>query len=99
MLKPATYLRRFAFDEKFSLIYDNALAFTGKFIDGSTGNVLGKQLFIALSEKHPALTFIITSTTFFKPGLESIIVHFPSAAERQIVAAHDFSDEIFLVEK
>lgn len=100
MQEPLTNLRQFAFSEAFCLSFNNSLAFTGTFIDHSRGSVIGKQLFIPLSEKHQALTFIITSTSFSKSNeLDSLIVYFESIEERDLIAKVNFSNEIFFVEK
>jgi len=93
------HLRRFAFSEKFKLSFNNALAFVGNFIDNSDGVVLGKELHIPLSDKHPALTLVIASTPFVKEEIESLIIHFKSHQERQLIDCYDFAGDIFFVEK
>jgi len=91
-------LRQFTFQDKFEMSFDNALIFTGHFIDDSHKKGLGKTLYIPLSEMHSAYTLKITGQSMSIEGVHSFIIRFNSDEERKVVASCDFSGEIFYVE-
>jgi hypothetical protein len=93
-------LRQFKYDAKFKMGFDNKMIFTGHFINDDGGNVLGKNLFIPQTEHHPAITLKITGQTL--PDLNdvhSLMVRFNSAEEEEIMAAYDFTNDIFYIDK
>ena len=100
MQESLSNLRKFAFTEVFELSYPKySLAFTGTFIDDSKGSVIGKQLYLPSSEKHPAFTFKIVAAPFSKSEIDSIIINFETEAERKKISDIDFRNEIFSIEK
>ena len=90
-------LREFLYKETFRMSFDNILIFTGLFINASCGNLIGKILYIPLSNKNAAFSLKLSSQTLF--GVQekhSLIVKFNSEAEREIIAKCDFTGDVFL---
>ena len=90
-------LREFLYKETFRMSFDNVLIFTGLFTNASCENLIGKNLYIPLSNKHAAFSLKLSSQTLFGvQEKQSLIVKFNSEAEREIIAKCDFTGDVFL---
>jgi hypothetical protein len=79
--------------------FNNVLIFTGRFTYPSNSNPSGKNLYIPLTQPHPAITLKITGIAWPGPGeASSLMIAFTSPEEREIVANFNFTNEIFYVD-
>ena len=92
-------LREFIYEDKFKMSFDNVLIFTGQFENSSGTNLIGKNLYIPLTERHPAFTSIITRQSWKNSAeVSSLMIQFNSEEEREVVASCDFTGDVFFVD-
>ena len=89
----------FIFEDKFRMSFDNSLMFAGRLEESNGISILGKQVYIPTTEKHPAFTLKISSKSLWTTDLFAFGIKFNTPEEREVVAACDFTNDIFYIER